>query len=73
MPRNRYTALIHDAERAQIAQQEQELTKFARSLRRKDADVSTPQVADDGKERHRLRREQNRRNKPERFRGANAA
>ncbi len=71
MPRNRYAALIHDVERAQIAQQTEEMTSLAKSLSRKDGDVSSVQTADDGKERHRIRREQNRRHKPERFRGAN--
>ncbi|WP_060906359.1 hypothetical protein [Streptomyces scabiei] len=73
MPRNRYIARINDAERAQIAQQTEEMTSLARSLGRKDTDISSLQVAGDGKERHRLRREQNRRHKPERFRGANKA
>ncbi|UIX33358.1 MULTISPECIES: hypothetical protein [unclassified Streptomyces] len=73
MPRNRYIAQINDAERTQIAQQEEELTRFARSLGRKDTDISSVQVAGDGKERRRIRREQQRRHKPERFRGANKA
>ncbi len=73
MPRNSYTALIHNAERAQIAQQEEELTRLARSLSRKDEDISSVPVAGDGKERRRARREQQRWHKPERFRGANKA
>ncbi|GCB48476.1 hypothetical protein [Streptomyces sp. NL15-2K] len=73
MPRNRYIARIHNAERAQIAQQTEEMISLAKSLSRKDGDVSLVQTAGDGKERHRLRREQNRRHKPERFRGANQA
>ncbi|MFM9590284.1 hypothetical protein ACKI1J_14400 [Streptomyces scabiei] len=73
MSRNHYTALKHNAERIQIAQQAEEMSRLARSLRRKDADVSSAQVAGDGKERRRIRREQQRRHKPERFRGANQA
>lgn len=71
MPRDRYRALIHAAERAQIAHQTEEMTSLAKSLSRKDTDISSVQAAGDGKERRRLRREQKRRHKPERFRGAN--
>ncbi|MGW2120155.1 hypothetical protein [Streptomyces sp. NPDC001758] len=73
MPRNRYAALIHNAERVQIAQQAEEMTRLAKSLSRKDTDISSVLSASDGKERRRLRREQQRRHKPERFRGANQA
>lgn len=71
MPRNSYTKLIRKSERAQLAQQEEEMTRLARSLSRKDTDISSVQPAGDGKERHRIRREQKRRHKPERFRGVN--
>jgi hypothetical protein len=71
MPRNRYTPRIRKAERAQITQKEEETAKLAKSLGRKDADISSVQVAGDGKERRRIRREQKRRHRPERFRSAN--
>ncbi|MGW1715589.1 hypothetical protein [Streptomyces sp. NPDC002156] len=71
MPRNSYTPRIRTAERAQIAHRTEEMTRLEKSLSRKDADISLVQPAGDGKERRRMRREQNQRHKPERFRGAN--
>jgi hypothetical protein len=73
MPRNSYTKLIHNAERAQITKRAEEMTSLEKSLSRKDKGISSVPAAGDGKERRRLRREQNRRHKPERFRGANQA
>lgn len=60
MPRNRYTRLVHQAEHAQLAHQEQELVHLARSLRRhNDASlVTTPDQRDKAHRRSRLVRKQ---------------
>jgi len=71
MPRNRYTRFIRISEDAQAERQIEELAVLALSFSRKDTDVFSTQNAADDKERHRIRREQNRRHKSERFRGAN--
>lgn len=71
MPRNGYTSEIHERVRAQIALQEEEMARLERSLSRNDSDVSPLRAIGEEKELRRIRRKQERRHKPERFRGTN--
>ncbi|MGW7301621.1 hypothetical protein [Streptomyces sp. NPDC054829] len=73
MPRNKFTRLIHESERAQIERQEEEMAELGKSLNRRDADIPLAPAVDEDKERREIRRELKRRHKPERFRGANEA
>ncbi|WP_147339547.1 hypothetical protein [Actinomadura spongiicola] len=60
MPRNRYTRLIHQAESTQLAQQERELVRIARTLRRREdpVPVTAPDHEDKAHRRSRLARKQ---------------
>lgn len=68
MSRNRYTKLVRNEQRIQIAHQEKELAALARELHRPPAtQPETLPVTDIAKERRRIRRDRNLHHKPARL------
>lgn len=67
MARNRYTRLVHDEQRIQIAHQEKELAALAQELHQPPAtQPETLPVTDIAKQRRRTRRDRNLHHKPPR-------
>jgi hypothetical protein len=66
MSRNRYTKLVRNEQRAQLARQEKELAAIRRSLRRPVVDVVVTPAAET-KRRRRARLERRRLDKPTRY------
>lgn len=70
MSRNRYTSLIHAAEQSRVEQQIAAMARLEKSLARAAMDAATGPAPAGGKEQRRLRLEQKRRHKAERFQNA---
>jgi len=64
MPRTRYTTIVHEEQRIQLARQEKALFALAGELRRTVAEPAVAPVTDNGKRHRRVRIEQQQRHKP---------
>lgn len=66
MSRNHYTKIIRKEQRALLARQEKALAVLARELHRTATEPAAAPVADDGKQRRRIRLEMRRLHRPNR-------